>query len=370
MPRFSLQTSPIGLEVDNGAVRLVQLEFRPHLSPPCAVWASAVEPLQSADDLSAAIRRALAGGHFKGRQVVACLPREHVQVRSIRVAGPIDDTTEARVLEAVAPLLPFAGDAMRVQVLSTASVRDGDKTTCETVVMSVANGDVDGFLLPLHDAGLHVLALDSSVTAICRGIDRFADFAAADETRFVVELSRQQSHVIIACGGEIRFFKPIELGISHLTRAVARKLNITTDDAEALRRRLIEQTSEHSDADPVRQAVFDATRAVAEQLAHELVLCQRYYSVMFRGRPPRRLELAGPGANDPSLHRIFQSTLGLETRALAYSIDGGGTNESIAHGSWATAVGAALRFAPAMPTLTPVEPTTIDAVPAEEAAHV
>ena len=62
---------------------------------------------------------------------------------------------------------------------------------------------------------------------------------------------------------------------SHFHDAVSRKLGITPEEAEALRRRLVE-AGEPADAaarrDPVRQAVFDATREPMEERPRDLAL--------------------------------------------------------------------------------------------------
>ena len=369
MPRFTSHPLPIGLDVDADVVRLIQLRVQAAATSAaaCTVQAAATEPV-TGGEIGVAVRRALATHRFNGLDVVACLPREVMHVRSVRVAGPVDDAFDGRVLDAAAAQFPFPIDTARVQVLSAGPVRDGDRNTCEAIVLAVRHDDIDAFLLPLHDAGLRVKALDCPLTALFRGIDRFGGDAGDDEMRFIVELGRQQSHVIIATGRDIQFYKTIDSGTAQLARAVSRKLGITIADAEALRRRLIARPADAAANDPVRQAVFDATRGVAEQFARELVLCQRYYSVMFRGRPARTLELAGASASDASLHRIFSAMLGLEAVTLRPPLTIDTTGYDIADGSWAAAFGAALKFAPAMPVASAsaeiAEPVVIDSATA------
>jgi hypothetical protein len=96
---------------------------------------------------------------------------------------------------------------------------------------------------------------------------------------------------------------------------VARKLGISLDEAQALRQRLADaETGDVGDADqgrrdPVRQAVFDATRPLAEELGHEIALCLRYYSVAFRGQRPNRLKLVGGEAPNIQLQTILNAVL-------------------------------------------------------------
>src|SRR5439155_10293544 len=109
---------------------------------------------------------------------------------------------------------------------------------------------------------------------------------------------------------EISFYKPIDVGGQKFNEAVSRKLGISMEEAVALRRRLGDATQdEAAKRDPVRQAVFDATRSIMEELSREISLCLRYYSVTFRGQRPNRVRLIGGEANDAQLQAILNSTL-------------------------------------------------------------
>src|SRR5690606_11827152 len=109
-------------------------------------------------------------------------------------------------------------------------------------------------------------------------------------------------------GREINLIKPINIGGRHLHDAVSAKLGITVDEARALRRRFESQDSEQP-KDPVRQAVFDATRGVVEELGREIALCLRYYTVTFRGHRPSSVRVVGGEACDTPLIQQLASGL-------------------------------------------------------------
>src|SRR6202035_1889908 len=94
--------------------------------------------------------------------------------------------------------------------------------------------------------------------------------------------------------------------------AVSRKLGITVEEAQALRRRLtdpVEVPNAPGRRDPVRQAGFDGTRSAMEELGREISLCLRYYSVTFRGHRPSKLRLVGGEASDPQLQTALSSAM-------------------------------------------------------------
>jgi Tfp pilus assembly PilM family ATPase len=174
------------------------------------------------------------------------------------------------------------------------------------------------------------------------------------EVQMFVDIAAQRTQVIITRGRNISFYKSLEIGGLHLLDAVSRKLGITLDEAKALRQRLIESgqagnSGEGNSRDPVRQAVFDATRSVAEELGRELAMCLRYYSVAFRGHRPSRVRLVGGEAADLQLHAIFKSSLSVAVEAARplFSVDVDRMRASDRAGAmsqWALAMGLGLRF--------------------------
>jgi Tfp pilus assembly PilM family ATPase len=132
------------------------------------------------------------------------------------------------------------------------------------------------------------------------------------------------------------FFKTIEIGGRALNEAVARKLEISPDEARDLRRRVALEAAAAgqppaSPAEPggtcangaVRQAVFDATRGLIDELAREVALCLRYHSVTFRGHRPAKVRLIGGEAVDPLVLSILGGALPIAVEPFRplYSVD-------------------------------------------------
>jgi len=170
-----------------------------------------------------------------------------------------------------------------------------------------------------------------------------------------VDVGADRTQVVIGRGDKISFVKSIEIGGQRFHEAVALKLGITFDEAAALRRRLIASNislanvSEDSRRDPVRQAVFDATRSTMESLAREVSLCLRYHAVTFRGYRPSRIRLVGGDAADGQLLAVFNSALPIQTEAGCplRNVDTARMRPADRGGSmseWTTAFGLALKL--------------------------
>jgi hypothetical protein len=170
----------------------------------------------------------------------------------------------------------------------------------------------------------------------------------------LVDVGARRSQVIIGRGRDISFLKPIEIGSLHMLEAVSGKLGITMDEARALRRRLAEagplDAGDAAGRDPVRQAVFDATRSIMEDLGREISLCLRYFSVTFRGQRPEKVRLVGGEACDPQLHAVLNTALPIpvEPSRPLFSVDTSRMKPAERRGmmcEWSLALGLGMRLA-------------------------
>jgi len=90
---------------------------------------------------------------------------------------------------------------------------------------------------------------------------------------------------------------------------VAAALGLAAREAESFRRRL--QKDDSLDA-ATRRLVVDALNVTSEQLAGEVSLCLRYYTVTFRGKRVERAVVAGGGAYEQVLRDVLRRHLSVE----------------------------------------------------------
>jgi len=387
------QIQPIGLDLGLDSIKMLQLEVvqQPSAAPQLRVVAAGRQTLpeearknpQRRAELSAQIiQRMFAQQPFVGRRVVATLPREIVHVKNLRLPLMPPAELETVVFKEARGLFQFDVNEARVQFLTAGEVRQGNQTQQDIIVLAVKRAQIDQYLEQLENCGVVVASLDTEITGLFRAFERFIRRAEdQQEVQMFVDIAAQQTQVIITRGRNISFYKSVEIGGLHLLDAVSRKLGITLDEAKALRQRLLESgqggsSGEAHNRDPVRQAVFDATRSVAEELGRELAMCLRYYSVAFRGHRPSRVRLVGGEAGDFQLHSIFKSSLSVAVEAARplFSVDVGRMRASDRAGAmsqWALAMGLGLRctnnyFAPrdGRPRTSLVNPLPMPTAPA------
>lgn len=372
---------PIGLDVGHGGVRLMQVEAvggdgeRRLAVVAAARQSTASGPADPIERLAAgatAGARLMAQHPFVGRRVVVAVPRELVQVKNLRLPMmPVEELAAAARFEAE-EAFGFDLDGAAVQVLPAGEVRQGGEVRQEVIVVAARAADVDATVTAVAGAGLEVASLDCEVTALFRGYERFVRRTDDEQdVNVLVDVGVRRTRVVIGRGREVNFYKDIEFGGHHLLEAVGRKLGVTVDEAAALRQRpadepgAAEQGTVEPGAgerragrpDPVRRAVTDATRTVADELATELAMCLRYFTVTFRGHRGVRVRVLGGESADPQLRAAFAGVLGVPVEAgvpLA-AVDVArmtAADRAYPAGGWAVAFGLALRleagyFAPA-----------------------
>ena len=350
------KVQPIGLDIGTDSIRMLQLEIVDDAPAVLAAMRQRRSVAPAADsgapaDLSDTLRQMLRQGGFRGRRVVASLPREILHLKNLRLPPmPASELAAAVAFEAES-IFPFDLSEAKLHFIPAGEVRQSNETRQEVILFAARLADIDAYLEQLHAAGLIVESLDTEPTALYRTIDRFVRRREDEQAVSVlVDVGFRCSQIVIGRGRDINLIKMIDIGGRHLHEAVSRKLGISVDEVRDLRRRL---DSADSDArnESVRQAVFDATRVVAEDMSREIALCLRYYSVTFRGHRPSRVRLVGGGACDPLLIEQLAAAMpipveagralaNIDTRRMTSADRRGGMSE------WTTAFGLALRFCP------------------------
>jgi len=358
---------PIGLDLGLDRVRLLQLAVSGNTL--CVHEAASADiPADTKPESLLDTGLAIAAGllkrnAFSGRAVVAALPRDIIHVKNLRLPPIPTAELAAAVRFEARNIFPFDTEMAHVEFLPAGEVRQGTDARQEVIVLAARMNDVDGFLEHLDRHGLIVASLDAEPCALYRSVERFVRRRDDEqEVNVLLDVGLVRTHVLIGRGRELSFFKPIDIGGQKLNDAVARRLGITYEEAVALRRQLAEaDMAEPGEGDTcqvtptgnqaVQQAVFHATRGILEDLAREVSLCLRYYSVTFRGPGPARVRLMGREGIDPGLAAVLRAMLSIPAEPAQPFINVDCTGQNAGDLTqplceWSMAMGLALKKTP------------------------
>jgi len=170
----------------------------------------------------------------------------------------------------------------------------------------------------------------------------------------IVDIGLRKTGVMLTKGRRVVFYKPLEFGGERLTQHVASRMGIDVETVIDLRKQRMERGGRDGDVseiDPrVDRAMFDAVRPMMDEVAQEIALCLRYYSVTFRGAKPEKCYLVGGEACEPHLVEVIEQATRTTTVVGEPLADiaiedmfGYGQSKRSSRSEWAVAAGLAMR---------------------------
>jgi type IV pilus assembly protein PilM len=325
---------------------------------------------QRRDFVISAIKQMLVKGNFRGRDVVSCLPNDRLKITSLRLAEAESGEIEQALKREAAQRFGFEPDKDTINYMLAGNVRQGDEIKNELILFAADNETLKSHIDMLEKTGLRPIAIDTVPCALFRSFERsMRRQEDKDRTIVFVDVGSRFTTVVFGRAGEISFVKQIIIGAEKFNREVAAKLGISVSEAETLRRLLradkdslvpqLSSLGQVADSDKqeldasTRQIMIDAISAVAEELAREISLCFRYYTVTFRGKRVERAVFTGGGAYESILMNVLkrQLTVEIEVAQPLKGFDLSSEKASINFDSdrrgllceWAVAVGLALK---------------------------
>ncbi len=360
---------PIGLDIGHSGLKMVQLavgDDRPKVLAARRIPVAAGDPEAQEKAVVAAIQRVLADGQFRGRNVVSALPIDKIKITSLRLAEAEMDQADKILRREAAERFNLDPAQDAIDYLLAGSVRQGDEVKSEYILFAVDNEIVEAHVRLLEEAGLTPTAIDAPPCALFRTFERtMRRQEDRERTVIFIDIGHQYTTVVFGRGGEICFIKQIAIGMMQFNDEVASVLGLAASEAEAFRLRLQREDS----LDPAtRRLVVDALNVTSEQLAGEVSLCLRYYTVTFRGKPVERAVVAGGGAYEQVLRDVLRRHLSVEVEVAeplrGFELDRDGIDHGGTKGfaDLALAVGLSLKgweSPPAAPVETAARPEPV-----------
>jgi type IV pilus assembly protein PilM len=294
----------IGIDVGRQTVRLMQ---HAAAGPPITAHASVRGEHRCESDAYRAaaldaVQRGLDAGGFAGRSVVVSLPTAVLRVKSVRLPEmPAHEIAEAIKWESDGTTAT-ADETIR-QHVTLGSVRQGDESRQEVLLLSADRRWVEGFVDDLDGLGLELVRIDVAASGVAQALP------VTPRPQLILDLGADSTRAMIVEQGSLRFYKEIGPGQIELDRLVADSLRLPLGDAGEARRRATEDPS-------AARGVQEALRAPVEALGQELSLCVRYFCVSFRGARPEHGLAVGGGATYDTLVSDLATASGIGLEAF------------------------------------------------------
>jgi len=357
---FNIGAEPIGIDIGSSGAKLLQLRRgRRGLEAVASARVDlAVDPSESGFDdhlvkLADAIKSAISASGFTSDHCVISVDDSWLKVRSIRQPRMSEDERDGAVKIDGQQRLGFTHEEPGEVVWAVAGeVRESDAIREEVILTGSRTERLERLVFALANVGLRPLAIEPGFVASTRAMTtRFRRQADQNILNVQVDIGFRNTGVMLTRGRSAVFYKPLEFGGERLTSHVASRMGIEEATVIDLRRRRMEASTNGSGIDArVDRAMFDAVRPLMDELAQEIALCLRYYSVTFRGAKPVTCYLVGGEASEPHLTEVIEEATRTTTVVGEPLQDieddhifGYGQNRRSTRSEWAVAAGLAMR---------------------------
>lgn len=331
---------PIGLDIGHNSIKMIQLAINgEHISILAADKVRVDDGINGDGEarrsfVISAIKQMLANSKFRGRNVVSCLPNDKLKITSLRLSETETDEIETALRKEASQRFGLDPERDTINYLVAGDVQCGDEIKNELILFAASDETIRSHIAMLEEVQLRPVAIDTVPCALFRSFERSRRREEDKEQTVVfVDVGSQFTTVVFGRGGEISFTKRIPIGGERFNSEIASRLGVDIDEAEMLREKLqMErvglgvQKSNSSEQDrgvlvlqagqdgnaldtSTQQVMVDAIGAAAEDLAKEISLCLRYYTVTFRGKLVERAVFSGGEAYERILLNVLRRYL-------------------------------------------------------------
>jgi len=367
---------PIGLDIGRSSIKMIQLAMNSGRISVIAADKARIDSTINGDEQTrrsfvvSAVKRMLDEGSFRGRDVISCLPNDRLKITSLRLSETGADQIEQALRKEVVQRFGLNPEEDVMDYMLAGDVQQGDEVKNEFILLAADNGTIKSHIEMLEEAELRPVAIDTIPCALFRSFERTLRRQEDKEcTLLFVDVGSQFTTVVFGRGGEISFIKQIPIAGEKFNQEISARLGVNISEAGMLRDKFRTDKVPHLPASGLaeaacdggeqrldqttRQVIVNAISAVAEELAKEISLCLRYYTVTFRGKRVERAIFTGGEAYESILLNVLRQQLTVEVEVAqplrGFDLSGEGVHvnfDSDRRGllcEWAVAVGLGLK---------------------------
>ena len=291
-----------------GAVQLLQFGIEP-LLPEAIVDGTIINQSAVVD----AVRALFGRLKLKHREVSLAISGHSVIIKKIFVPAMTDEELEEQIPWEAEQHIPFDKNDVEIdyQLLSGKNAQG----QMELLLVAAKKDVVRDYAAVAKEAGLVPLVVDIGAFAVQNAWEISYDPADPNDTTVLINVGATVSNINILSGGTSAFTRDVTTGGQTITDEIKRQLNVSTEEAEALKKSASETAySGGTPTQPKRSTgkLFglprDADRIIqqaCEQMAGEFSKSLDFYLASHPEASVSKIFLAGGGARTGALHQAI-----------------------------------------------------------------
>jgi type IV pilus assembly protein PilM len=306
----------VGLDIGSSSVKLVQLKekrggytlqaFGTAPLPPEAIVDGA---LMNSSAIVQAIQEVLSQQKMSPREVAIGVRGHSVIIKKISLPRMTQEELDESIQWEAEQYIPF--DVKDVNIDTQILTPDGDAAGQMDVLLVAAKKDmINDYTSVCAEAGLTATVVDVDAFAVQNAYEANYD-AAPEETVVLINVGAAVSNINIIARGVTTFTRDITMGGNAFTEEIQKQLNISYDEADALK------VGGQGESDAVvPQEVERVIQGVADQMGGEIQRSLDFYASTAQDRAITRVYLAGGTARIPALFKVLEQRAGVHVEVL------------------------------------------------------
>lgn len=304
----------VGLDIGTTGVRAAELRlgrsaitlqrFGQVALPPGAVRDGEVADVQA---VAAALRRLWSEVKFSTKQVILGVANQKVVVRQIDLPWmPTDELRRALAFQ-VQDYIPIPVDEaiLDFHPVEEFTSESGNRML-RVLVVAAARDTVGSVIAAVEKAGLKPVMIDLTSFAVIRAVAELEHLGSSIEADAIVDIGARVTNIAVHQGGVPRFVRILQMGGGDLTDAVADRMGVPAEDADAFKHGLSADDGTVDESHPGYRALEPVVRSFVEEIRGSI----DYYLASPDAAPIRRVLISGGGSQMAGLAQ----RLGVATR--------------------------------------------------------
>ncbi len=305
----------LGLDIGSHSIKAVELKASGagawklhrlgiHRLPPETIVDGAIMNSSAVVD---GIRDLMARHKIKARDVITAVAGHSVIIKKVSLPNMTDEELAESIQWEAEQYIPFPiGDVyLDTQVISRAQ---DDAGQMEVLLVAAKKEVVQEYTNVIKEAGLNPLIVDVAAFAV-ENAYVMNNESAADEIVALVNIGASLVSINVLSSGVTVFTRDINMGGNQFTEEIQKQLNVSYEEAEALKLGGNLSGSQSTTEAIVPQEVGSILRSTAESLAVEIQRSVDFYLATASGLHLSRLYLSGGTARIAGLGESLQSML-------------------------------------------------------------
>jgi type IV pilus assembly protein PilM len=306
----------VGLDIGSSSVKLVQLKekrggyaleaFGSAPLPPEAIVDGA---LMNSSAIVSAIQDLVAQQKLKAREVAIGVRGHSVIIKKISMPRMSQEELDESIQWEAEQYIPF--DVKDVNIDTQILTPDGDAAGQMDVLLVAAKKDmINDYTAVCSEAGLAATVVDVDAFAVQNAYEANYD-SSPGETVVLINVGAAVANINVVSRGVTTFTRDVTMGGNAFTEEIQKQLNISYDEAEALK------VGGQGETDAVvPQEVERVIQGVADQMGGEIQRSLDFYSATAADARISKAYLSGGTARIPALFKVIEARAGVPVEIL------------------------------------------------------